>query len=129
MKPLEELTKAEKMKVLEFELRRRKMKPFEEMTKAEKMKVLEEDYLERQEKEKERLQKKERRQEMWLNIGKATVITLLILIMFASFVALVVGAVLEKDAGQRTKDIVGAVFFGLVSALFVFGLSYCIIKD
>ena len=105
------------------------MKPFEEMTKAEKMKVLEEDYLERQEKEKEKLQRKERRQEIWLNIGKATVITLLILIMFASFVALVVGAVLEKDAGQRTKDIVGAVFFGLVSVLFVFGLSYCIIKD
>lgn len=105
------------------------MKPFEELTKSEKLKVLEEDYLKRQKKEKERLQRKERRQEMWLNIGKATVITLLILTMFASFVVLVVGAVLEKDAGQRTKDIVGAVFFGLVSVLLVFGLSYCIIEN
>ena len=100
------------------------MKPFEEMTKAEKMKVLEEDYLERKKQEEERLQRKEMRKERWGKFGVVIITTLLLLALIASFVALVVSAVFEKDTGERTKDIIGAVFFGLVVLGSLIGLIY-----
>lgn len=100
------------------------MKQFEEMTKAEKMKVLEEDYLERKKQEEFELQRKEKRKEKWSKFGITFAIVLSILVLFASFVILVVGAVIEQDNCERTKDIVGAVFFGVIIIGILFGMVY-----
>lgn len=105
------------------------MKPFEEMTKAEKMKVLEQDYLERKLQETAELYKREKRKEKLKRLGIASIGTLLVLMIIALFVGFVVMAVTEPAGTERTKSIVGAVIFGIVNVGILYGLIYHSLKS
>lgn len=101
------------------------MKPFEELTKAEKLKVLEEDYLKRKAKEK---QKEQRKQKLG-KIGLVTVITLLILVLLGLFVVMVVESVITKDYQMQVRCIIGAVFLGIINFCIVYGMVFNLLKE
>ena len=100
------------------------MKPFEEMTKAEKMKVLEEDYVKRKAQEEIKLRKQEQRKEKLVKIGISALVTLLVMCLVALIVIMIVSAVIEKDAGQKQKCIAGAVIFGVGFVGLMWGIIY-----
>lgn len=101
------------------------MKPFEEMTKAEKIKVLEEDYLERQKQEEIKLQRKEQRAKRLKRHAYTWFAMLHTLMFLTAFIAFVVCSVTEGGG----EAIAGAVFFGLMSFGWLYLIIYYSIGD
>lgn len=101
------------------------MKPFEEMTKAEKMKVLEEDYIERQKKQKQ----KEQRKQKWVKIGLVTLITILVLSLFSLLGVMVVESVIAKDCQMRVRCGVCAGFLGILNFCTIYVIVFNLFKE
>lgn len=101
------------------------MKPFEEMTKAEKMKVLEEDYLERQKQKELKLKQKKQREKRLKRHARTwftMVFTMIFLTAFISFIVLSV----TRPIGEH---IAGAVVFGLMSFGWLYFITYFSMGD
>ena len=101
------------------------MKPFEEMTKAEKMKVLEEDYLERKKQEEIKLQRKEQRAKRLKRHAYTWFAMFITLAFLVSFIAFIVCAFTEGGG----EAIAGAVIFGLMSFGWLYLITYYSIGD
>ena len=103
------------------------MKPFEEMTKAEKMKVLEEDYLERKKQEEEKLQRREARIDKLKTIWTAILFTVMMCLVIYTIGLFVWKAIVDVE--NRTEAIIGAVFYAMMTVAILYGLIYHSLKS
>lgn len=101
------------------------MKPFEEMTKAEKMKLLEEDYIERKKQEEIKLQRKEQRAKRLERHAQTWLAMLITLVFLTAFIVTLVFSITEPIG----KNIAGAVIFGLMSFGWLYLITYFSVGD